>query len=54
MSCEPGAPLHLKVKVHHVDIARGDALRPGLKLDDIMSMVVPRQSYLKQIDPDGT
>ena len=53
-SCESGAPLHLKIKAYHVDIAREDALRPGLKLDDIISMVVPRQSYLKRIDPDGT
>ena len=54
MSGEPGAPLHLKIKAYHVDIARGDAPRPGLKLDDIITMVVPRQSYLKYIDPDGT
>ena len=37
-----------------MDIAREDAPRQGLKLDDIISMVVPRQSYLKRIDPDGT
>ena len=53
-SGESGAPLHLKIKAYHVDIARGDTQRPGLKLDDIISMVVPRQSYLKRIDPDGT
>ena len=51
---EPGAPLHLKIKAYHVDIARDEAPRPGLKLDDIINMVVPRQSYLKRIDPDGT
>ena len=49
-----GAPLHLKIKAYHVDIARGDAQRPGLKLDDIITMVVPRQTYLNYIDPDGT
>ena len=43
MSSELGAPLHLKIKEYHVDIARGDAQRPGLKLEDIISMVVPRQ-----------
>ena len=54
MSGESGAPLHLKIKAYHVDIARGDTQRPGLKMDDIITMVVPRQSYLKSIDPDGT
>ena len=53
-SGESGAPLHLKIKAYHVDIARDEALRPGLKLDDIVSMVVPQQSYLKHIYPDGT
>ena len=45
-SGESGAPLnplHLKIKAYHVDIARGDTQRQGLKLDDIISMVVPRQ-----------
>ena len=51
---ESGASLHLKIKAYHVDIARGDTQRPGLKMDDIITMVVPRQSYLKYIDPDGT
>ena len=37
-----------------MDIAHEDTKRQGLKLDDIGSMVVPRQSYLKRIDPDGT
>ena len=36
-----------------MDIARNEARRPGLKLEDITSMVVPRQSYLRRIDPDG-
>ena len=45
---------HLKIKAYHVDIARDDTRRPGLKLDDIGSIVVPRQSYLKHIDADGT
>ena len=54
MSGESGAPLHLKIKAYHVDIASEDTQRPGLKMDDIITMVVPRQSYLKYIDPDGT
>ena len=45
MSGESGAPLHLKIRAYHVDIARDDTQRPGLKLDDIGSIVVPRQSY---------
>ena len=52
-SGEPGAPLHLRIKAFHVDITRNEARRPGLKLEDIASMVVPRQSYLRRIDPDG-
>ena len=52
-SGEPGAPLHLKIKAFHVVIARNEARRPGLKLDDIGSMAVPRQVYLRRIDPDG-
>ena len=51
---EPGAPLHLKLRAYHVDIARDEVPPPGLKLEDIIHMVVPRQSYLKRIDPDGT
>ena len=54
MAGEYGAPLHLKTKAYHVDIARDDARRPGLKLDDIGSVVVPWQLYLKRIDADGT
>ena len=53
-SGESGAPLHLKIKAYHVDIARDEARRPGLKLDDIGSIAVPRQSCLKRIDADGT
>ena len=46
-SGEPGAPLHLKIKVFHVYIARNKVRRPGLKLDDFGSIAVPRQSYLR-------
>ena len=54
MSGESAVPLHLKIRAYHVDIARGDKRPPGLKMSDILSMVVPRQKYLKSIDPDGT
>ena len=52
-SGEPGAPLHLRIMAFHVDIARNEARRPALKLEELASMVVPRQSYLRRIDPDG-
>ena len=52
-SGEPGAPLHLKIKTFHVDIARNEARCQGLKLDDLGSIAVPRQYYLRRIDADG-
>ena len=54
MSGASGVPLHLKLRAYHVDIARGETKPPGLKMADILSMVVPRQKYLRPIDPDGT
>ncbi len=51
---EPGAPLHLKIKAYHVDLARGDVDRPGMILEQIAAMAIPRPSYLRHIDPDGT
>ena len=54
MSGESAVPLHLKIRAYHVDIARGDKRPPGLKMSDIISIVVPRQKYLRAIDPDGT
>ena len=53
-SGESGAPLPLKIRAYHVDISRDDTEGPALKLDDIGTMVVPRQSYHRRIDPDGT
>jgi hypothetical protein len=40
---EPGAPLHLKIKAYHVDLASGDVERPGMILKQIAAMasVVP-------------
>ena len=51
---EPGAPLHLKIRAYHVDLSRGAVERPGLILEQIGSIVLPRLSYLSRIDPDGT
>ena len=54
MAGESGTPLHLKIKAYHVDLVRNEVERPGLKVEDIGSMVVPRQSYIKRIDADCT
>ena len=54
MAGEPAAPLHLKIKAYHADVSRKDVERLGMKLDDIRSMVVPRQWYLESINADGT
>ena len=54
MAGESGAHLHLKIKAYHVDLALDEARRPGLKLEDAGSMVVPRQSYIKRINADST
>ncbi len=51
---EPGTPLHLKIKASHVDLARGDVERPGMILEQIAAMAIPRPPYLWQFDPDGT
>ena len=34
MAGESVAPLHLKIPAYHVDLARDETLRPGLKLED--------------------
>ncbi len=49
MEGKSGAPLHFKIKANHVDLARNDVERQGLKLEDIRFMVVPRQSYLSAL-----
>ena len=51
---EPGAPLHLKIKAYHVDLARGDAERPGMILEQVAALAIPLASYLRHIDPDCT
>jgi hypothetical protein len=54
MQGESGAPLHLKIKAYHVDLAQNDIECQGPKLEDIGSMVVPLQLSLKHINADST
>ena len=49
---EKGAPLHLKIKAMHDDVKRG-AKSNVFPMVDIAHMLMPRQWYLKHIDPDG-
>jgi hypothetical protein len=51
---EPAAPLHLKIKAYHVDLDRGDVEAPGMILEQIATMVIPRASYIRELDPHGT
>ena len=48
--CVDGAPLHLKIKA---DVANGDRQKTALKQQDIAELLMPRDWYLKSIDPDG-
>ena len=47
------APLHLKSKAYHIDIARGDCERSGIQVAD-SEWLMPQQWYQKGLDPDGT
>ncbi len=49
-----GNSWYLKIKAYHVDLARGDVERPGMILEQIAAMAIPRASYLRHLDPDGT
>ena len=52
---EPGgAPLHLKIKAYHVDLNRGDVEPPGMILEQVASLAIPRASYIRDLDPNGT
>ena len=48
-----GAPLHLKIKAYHADVANGVREKSSLKQSDIKELLMPRDWYLKSIDPDG-
>ncbi len=50
-----GAPTHhLKIKVYHADVARGDREKSKLKQCKLAKLLMPRQWYLKHLDPEGT
>ena len=48
-----GAPLHLKIKAYHPDVASGVRQKTALKQPGITELLMPRGWYLKSIDPDG-
>ena len=48
-----GAPLHLKIKAYHVDVANGGRKKTSLKQQDIAELLMPRNWYLKHIDAEG-
>jgi hypothetical protein len=48
-----GAPLHLKIKAYHDDVAKGLRKKSALKQSNIMELLMPRDWYLKSLDPDG-
>jgi hypothetical protein len=39
---------------HHADVARGDREKSKLKQCELVELLMPRQWYLKHLDPDGT
>ena len=51
-SWPPQAPLRLKVFAHHCDSVRADDALP-LKLLDLKTLLMPRQWFLKKLDPNG-
>ena len=47
-----GTPLHLKIRMWHLDCKRRGIPHP-FKLSKLKCMFMPRQSLLKQVDPDN-
>ena len=52
-SCVDGAPLHLKIKAYHADIARDDRQATKLHQSEIVELLLLLSCFLKHIDPDG-
>ena len=48
-----GAPLHLKLKAYHADVASGVREKSRLKQSHLTELLMPRDWYLKSIDPEG-
>jgi hypothetical protein len=41
-SCDEDAPLHLKIKAYHDDIARGDTQAMKLNASEVRKILIPR------------
>ena len=48
-----GAPLHLKLKAYHADVASGVLEKSCLQRKHVTELLMPRDWYLKSIDPEG-
>jgi hypothetical protein len=48
------AAVHLKIKVYHADVARGDLEKSKLKQCELVELLMPQLWYLKHLDQDGT
>ena len=53
-SGDEDAPLHLKIKAYHDDIARGDTPAIKLTASEVRKILIPRQWYIQSLNPDGT
>ena len=52
-SGDEDAPLHLKIKAYHDDIAQGDTPAIKLTASEVRKILIPRQWYLKSVNPGG-
>ena len=48
-----GSPHHLKIKAYHADVEIGVREKSGLKQSHLTELLMPRDWYLKSIDPEG-
>jgi len=52
-SGDDDAPLHLKIKAYHNDIARGDTTAIKLSASEVRKILIPREWYIQSLNPDG-
>jgi hypothetical protein len=52
-SGDEDAPLHLKIKAYHDDIARGNTQAINLNILELRKILIPRPWFLKSVDQDG-
>ncbi len=52
-SDDEDAPLHLKIKAYHDNIAPGDSQAIKLNASDVRKILIPRTWYLNSLNPDG-